>query len=316
MNSKLSSVVVIGAGTMGHSLALMFALGGKSVHLTDVDASRLEAVKPLMLSELGTLSEAGEFEGDPAGVLGRIGTSLDFRKAVATADLVVEAIVENIEAKKNLYSELLSCIGPQTIVSSNTSYLNVFPLVPEAMQKRFLITHFFSPPHIVPLVEIVSGPSTDPEVMSLVREWLKEINMSPALLKQFVPGFIVNRLQRAIGREMFYMIDEGFASPEEIDRAVKSSLALRMPIVGVVRRVDFAGVDMALRALKNPSIGLASEDRISPTVASLVEQGRFGVKAGKGFYDYCGTQEEILKNRDLKLLRIKQVMKELDAFEP
>jgi len=248
--------------------------------------------------------------------MGRLSTSVDFRKAASSCEWVVEAIVENIEAKRSLYSELVSCIGPQTIVSSNTSYLDVFPLAPEAIQNRFLITHFFSPPHIVPLVELVRGPSTDPEVISLVQGWLKGINMSPAILKQFVPGFIVNRLQRAIGREMFYMIDEGFASPEEIDRAVKSSLALRMPIVGVVRRVDYAGVDMALRALKNPSIGLASEDRVSPTVASLVEQGRIGVKAGKGFYEYSGTQEEILKNRDLKLLRIKKVMRELDAFEP
>jgi len=316
MNPKLSSVVVIGAGTMGHSLALMFSLGGKSVHLTDVDSSKLELAKSLIFSELETLSEAGEFDGDHAAVMAQISTSLDFRKAVSSCDLVVEAIVENIEAKKSLYWELASCIGPRTIVSSNTSYLNVFPLAPDGIQKRFLITHFFSPPHIVPLVEIVGGPSTDPEVISLVHEWLKGINMSPVIVKKFLPGFIVNRLQRAIGREILYMMDEGFASPEEIDRAVKSSLALRMPIVGVVRRIDFAGVDMALRALKNPSIGLASEDRISPTVASLVEQGRFGVKAGKGFYDYSGPQEEILKSRDLKLLRIRKVMKELDAFEP
>jgi len=316
MNPNLSSAVVIGAGTMGHSLALMFALGGKSVHLTDVDSSRLETAGSLILSELGTLKEADEFNGDPAVVMGRISTSIDFREAVANCDLVVEAIVEDVAAKKSLFLELASCIGPQTIVSSNTSYLNVFPLAPEAIQKRFLITHFFSPPHIVPLVEIVGSPLTDSEVVSRVHGWLKEINMSPVILRKFLPGFIVNRLQRAIGREILYMIDEGFASPQEIDRAVKSSLALRMPIVGVVRRIDFAGVDMALRAQKAPSIGLVSEDRISPTVAALVEQGRFGVKTGRGFYEYSGTQEETLKNRDLKLLQIRKVMKELDAFEP
>lgn len=315
MTSELTSIVIIGAGTMGHSLALLFAASGWKVTLTDLDPAKPVQARRLILSGLATLKEAGELDGSPDLIMDRISTDRDNGQSLESANLVIEAIVENVEAKRQLFHELAPRVGIKTIVASNTSYLNTFPLVPKALQNRFLITHYFSPPHIVPLVEIVGGPTTEPEVVSRMVAWLKNMKMTPVVIQKFVPGFIVNRLQRAMGREILHMIDEGYAEPHEIDLAVKSSLGLRMPVVGVVKRYDFAGIDMTLRALQAPSIDLISKDIISPSIKNLVDNGHLGVKTGRGFYEYDLPQEDILKERDLKLLEIRKLMREMGELD-
>jgi 3-hydroxybutyryl-CoA dehydrogenase len=309
MNPEQSTVLIIGAGTMGHSLALLYASSGWRVDLVDLDSTRLQKALNLIRSELMTLEEAGELDLPPDYVLDQIDTCEDYNQRVDSADLIIEAIIENVDAKKELFRGLADRVNPKTIVCSNTSYLNVFPLVPDSLQNRFLITHYFSPPHIVPLVEVVGGSATTKDNVARVVGWLRKMKMTPVVLRKFLPGFIVNRLQRAIGREILHMIDAGYADPQEIDLAVKSSLALRMPVVGVVKRYDFAGIDMALRALQAPSIELVSEDNISPTIKNMVEKGHLGVKTGRGFYLYKERQEEVLKERDLKLLEIRKLMR-------
>ena len=128
-----------------------------------------------------------------------------------------------------------------------------------------------------------------------------------------MPGFIVNRIQRAIGREILHMIDQGYAEPAEVDKAVKASVAIRMPIVGVFGRMDFAGLDMLMRAMQNPSIGLAVEDKVPPQLQELIDQGHYGgPRRGKGFFDYSHKPlPEILKERDMKMMKIRKLMEEL-----
>jgi len=131
------------------------------------------------------------------------------------------------------------------------------------------------------------------------------------LMKKFIPGYIVNRLQRAIAREIFHLLDHGYASPEEIDTAVKKSLGIRIPIVGVVQRYDYTGLDLALAFERNPSIHLISKDRAPKTLIHLVKRGDLGVKTGKGFYDYTSKKiEEVLKERDQKLIKLLKFLKE------
>jgi len=315
MNSE-TVVTVIGAGTMGHALALIFAQAGSRVFLTDISERVLKQARELIGSHLKTLADSEEIRESPDLIMDRIETSTDYKIFVRESDLAIEAIVEEVEAKRKLFNEMCDHIGNRTIVTSNTSYLNIFSLAPASIQKRLLITHFFNPPYIVPLVEVVGSPETDPEMISRVCHFLTSAGLTPVVLKKFIPGFIVNRLQRALGREIFYMIDEGFADPEEIDRAVKASLGIRLPILGVVARYDHAGLDMALRALKAPPIGLATEDRISPTLLKLVEKGHLGVKSGKGFFDYSAKPlEEFLRERDSKLLKVRRILRELGEIQ-
>ena len=315
MNSR-SVVTIIGAGTMGHALALIFALGGNRVFLTDISERVLTHARELIDSHLKTLAENGELRETPDLIIKRIETALDYKTFVRKSDLAIEAIIEEAETKRKLFNEIVKHIGDKTIVASNTSYLNIFPLAPASIQKRLLITHFFNPPYIVPLVEVVGNPETDPEVISRVCDILKNSGMTPVVLKKFIPGYIVNRLQRAIGREVLYMIDEGFADPEEIDRAVKASLGIRLPVLGVVARYDYAGLDMAVRALKAPPIGLATEDKLSPTLLKLVEKGHLGVKSGRGFFDYADKPlSECLRDRDLKLIQVYQLLRKLGEVQ-
>jgi 3-hydroxybutyryl-CoA dehydrogenase len=312
MKPNNATVTIIGAGTMGHALAIVFAKGGLEVRLADKEERKLVEARELIRAHLDAFDRAGEPGSPPAAAMERIMTSTDWRPLVRDASLVVEAIVEDVEEKRTLYHELARWIGDGAILASNTSYLDVFPLAPDSLQERFVITHFFSPPYIVPLVEVVGGPGTDPRIVNRVAELMRGLGMVVATLKRFVPGFIVNRIQRAIGREALYMIDEGIVEPEEIDRAIKASLGIRLPILGIFARYDFAGLDMAVNALKAPSIGLATEDRLSPTLSRLVEDGHLGVKSGRGFFDYGGRPlAEILKERDEKLMRMRDVLDEL-----
>jgi 3-hydroxybutyryl-CoA dehydrogenase len=311
MNLK-SRITIIGAGTMGHGLALVFARGGNTVFLTDNMDGALKQAMQLIRSHLETLADCNELEESPDKIIDRIVTFDDYKTACRESDLVIEAIIEDMEAKRRLFHEIAECIGDRTIVSSNTSALNIFALCPVSLQKKLLITHFFNPPYIIPLVEIVGSSEIDSTILPSICDFLKSLGMITVTMKKFIPGFIVNRLQRALRREVLHMIDEGFADPEEIDRAVKASLGIRLPILGVVAQNDYTGLDMAVRSLKAPPLGLASEDKLSPTLLKLVKLGHLGVKSGKGFFDYSGKPlNEILRERDVKLIQHRRMLQKM-----
>lgn len=214
--------------------------------------------------------------------------------------------------KRDLFGRLDELCSPQAILASNTSYLNVFEIVEVRNPGRLLITHWFAPPHIIPLVEIVPGPRTSTRTVETVRQILVQLGKEPLVLKRFMPGFVANRLQMAVTLEMYHLLDQGVVSPEELDRAVKASFGLRIPILGLAKRVDFAGLDMAQLALRNRSYHPPPVRGRSDMVDALVSQGRLGVKTGRGFYDYGGRPpEDVLRERDLKLLKLMRFLKEL-----
>jgi 3-hydroxybutyryl-CoA dehydrogenase len=316
---KSMKVVVAGAGTMGHGLALLMARGGHEVMLVDISEQILSRAMALIQSHLLMLSELGQIaENSMPAVLGRIhpGTQIE---VLSDADLVIESISEEPETKRGFYARVEALCGPEAIIASNTSYLNVFELAPESIQQRLCISHFFAPPYLIPLVEIVRGPATLHEVIDRMRSILLAAGQKPVVIEKFIPGFIVNRLQRALGREIFHLIDQGYAKPEEIDRAVLGSLGIRLPVLGVVRRYDFAGLDFALKVYSNPSIGLMNEDKTPTVLKDLVSKGHFGVKSGKGFYEYKGKQlSEIYEQRDRLLIRMRKILEEIeeDLWKP
>ena len=311
-------MAVIGAGTMGHSFAHIFAQGGYRVFLHDISEDALQQAKRLIASNLKTLTEVGLCDPESKSkILTELITyTTDLNQAVADTELVIEAIVEDADAKKTLFSKLDRIAPPHTILASNTSYLDIYQFMETNRPQKVIITHWFAPPHIVPLVEIVPGPQTAPETVAKVKNIIDALGKQTVVLKKFLPGFIANRLQAALTREVMNLIDNGYATPQDIDKATKASFGLRIPILGLVKRLDFTGLDLVQKILRNKSYTPPPIKERSETVDSLIAQGRLGVKNGRGFYDYGEIPvETILKERDLNLLKLKGFLTELGELE-
>ncbi len=310
----MKNIAVIGAGTMGHALAQVFAQGGYAVSLHDLSEERLHRAKQLIAANLETLATAGLFDLKEKDTLieKRIDYTADLSAAVGASDLVVEAVFENREVKKKLFSDLDRLAPPHAILASNTSYLNIFEWVDTSRPDKVIITHWFTPPHIVPLVEIVQGPETSPETVEAVKTVLDGLGKETIVLKKFLPGFVANRLQSALSLEAYFLIDNDYATAEDIDKATKASFGLRMPIVGLMKRSDFTGLDLVQQILRNKSYHPPALRGKCDKVDELVARGDLGVKTRKGFYDYGDRSvEDIIRERDMKLLRLKDLLKDM-----
>ena len=310
---EIKNVTIVGAGTMGHSLAQAFGQGGYEVWLNDVREEILIKAKSLIASNLKTLAEMGFLEEpEIPKILGRIHTSIKLAEGCSKSDFVLEAIFEDIEAKKALFRALDQVCPPETILASNTSFLDIFKFVETNRPKKVIIAHWYAPPHIVPLVEVVRGPQTSQQTVDQVKNLLIRLGKKPIVLSKFLPGFIGNRLQSALSMEVDFLLDNGYATAEDIDEATKASFGLRIPILGLVKRMDFSGLDLIQKLRKNQQYTAPKPRNNSETIDRLVSEGKLGVKSGKGFYDYGGrSPEEIMKERDFKLLKLREFLKSI-----
>ena len=311
--NKISNVTIVGAGTMGHSLAQVFAQAGYNVRLNDIKEEILTKAKSLISSNLQTFVEMGLLDKSlPAAILNRIQTTTKIEDAGKNADLVIEAIFEDAPAKKEMFKTLDQVCPPHAILASNTSYMDIFKFVETQRPDKVLITHWFAPPHIVPLVEIVRGPATSQETVEVVKALIIAVGKKPIVISKFLPGFIANRLQSALGNEVLFLLDNGYASAGDIDTATKASFGLRIPILGLVKRMDFTGLDLSQKILSNATYKIPPQQTQSKTVDRLVAQGKLGVKTGSGYFEYGGrSTEEIMKERDMKLIKLREFLKEL-----
>ena len=185
------------------------------------------------------------FRGPLRTLKDRIICTTNLATAAAQADLIVEAVTEDAAIKRSLFSELDTCAPLTALWASNTSSLNIFDLLPARRQAKSLIAHWYTPPYIVDLVDVVPGPGTEPEAVAAVKDLLESLGKKPIVLSKFISGFIANRLQAALNLEVFFLLDQGYATPEQIDQAVKSGLGLRMPLLGTSEksRLHGPGVD-------------------------------------------------------------------------
>ena len=314
----MTEIAVIGGGLMGHGIAIVLALAGHSVRITDSSPETLDRVPDLVASALDTLLEAGAVEASWTAerLNARIRRSADLAETVAGAELVIEAVTENPEIKRAVFVELDRLCAPDTIFASNTSYLDPFPLIPAERQKRAIVAHWYTPPYIVDLVDVVPGPETGGAVVEWVRELVLGLGQVPIVLKRFIPGYVANRIQSAISAEVYRLLDEGVASPREIDDAVIHGLALRIPVLGHLAKADFTGLELQQRALANASYEPPPPATRSRVLDDLCAAGRTGVMSGKGYFDWGErTPAELFRDRDRRLLELKAAMKRVGRME-
>jgi 3-hydroxybutyryl-CoA dehydrogenase len=307
---SIKTILVIGAGVMGHGIAQVFAQAGYRVRLMDLDQATLDRALARIKASLHTLAAEGHIaKKDIDRSLKNIQFHTEMSDAAEKADFVIEAVAEIPEFKKEIFSKLDTLCSSDVIFASNTSSLDVFSIISISNPSRVVAAHFFAPAQIIPLVEVCPGPETSPEVVALTARLMEKIGKQPVCLKKFAPSYIVNRIQNQISAAVFEMLINGYADPEDIDRAVKASLGIRLPVVGVVQSLDFTGLDVVNDIMKSRGFTL-------PVIADRVARGELGAKTSKGFYDYQGrSEEEILVKRDALYLKMLEHLKKISAFD-
>lgn len=311
MNLKdIKHVMVVGAGTMGHSIAQVYATAGFEVDLVDLSQETLDHAIKLIKSNLETLAEFNRVSIDNIpSIIKRINTTTNLGDVAPKADLVVEAVYEDRKIKGEIFLQLDKLCSENAILASNTSGLDVFRVAKVKNLERVVIHHWFAPPHIIPLVEVVKGRKTSPEIIDFSVKLLEKLGKQPIVMKKFARSFIVNKIQSSISATVYELLMRKLATPEQIDLAIKTSLGIRLPIVGVVQTQDFTGLDLVVDVAR--SLG-----KENPLVQEMVDKGDLGAKSGKGFYDYGGrSEEEILRKRDRKYLKMLGHLNEINAFE-
>ena len=285
MTGKIETIAVIGAGTMGHGIAQVAAMSGYRVHLYDIKDEFTERGMSAIRANLDKGIEKGKLTAEQReSALGNLASGSDLAAAAAGADLVIEAIPEKLELKGALYTELAAICPPGTIFASNTSSLSIAKLAESSGRAdRFIGMHFFNPVHIMKLLEIVIAEQTSPETLETCRAVAERLGKDAIVVKDF-PGFATSRLGVCLGLEAIRMVEQGVASPEDIDKAME--LGYRHPM-GPLRLTDLVGLDVRLGIADYLAEELKSDVFKAPKLMrDMVAEGRLGKKSGRGFYDW------------------------------
>lgn len=306
----VGAVAVVGAGRMGHGIALVYALAGHPVTLYDVDEGTLAASRDRIAGALDTMVAAGAATRDAADdALGTVARDADLASAVAGADLVTEAVAEDLEVKRATFEALDEHAEPDAVLATNTSGLSIDDVAgPVDDAGRVLGTHWFNPPYAVPLVEVVRGTATRDAAVESVYGALDAAGKTPVVVEKDVPGFIGNRIQAAMSYEAFSLLARGVATPAAIDRAVKAGFGFRLPIVGIFEKMDQSGLAIHREVERQLMGDLDRGTEPNPVIEELVERGETGIDAGKGVYDWTGVDvDETVAARDRALLELAAV---------
>ncbi|UHQ98768.1 3-hydroxyacyl-CoA dehydrogenase NAD-binding domain-containing protein (plasmid) [Natrinema zhouii] len=298
------SVAVVGAGTMGHGIATVFASEGYDVGLYDQDEGRLETAHDHIRESLSQLDDHDRLGVELETARNAVSSGTDLEAVIADVDLVIEAVTEELDVKRTVFETLSDLTDSETVLSTNTSGLSITEIAAATdAPDRVLGTHWFNPPHIVPLVEVVKGEETDDDLAAAMTAFLDDLGKTAITVEKDVPGFIGNRIQMAMCYEAFSLLDRGIASAEDIDKAVKAGFGFRLPSMGIFEKVDQSGIDVhyAIESYLMPELDRGTDP--NPVVSELVEQGDFGLKTGEGIYDWTDADPDaVVADRDAYLL--------------
>lgn len=308
-----AAICSLGTGLMASTTAATLAAAGHSVVFwarTEESLARGQKAARNALLELG---ENGLLRESASDCIARISGTVTLSEAVKPASFIIESLSENLDLKRSILSEAEKHCSPEAILASNTSGLLPSALaLPLRHPERFLVTHFWNPAHLIPLVELCAGENTAPETTARVKAFLEFSGKKPAVLAKEAHGFIVNRLQYALLREAFFIVDSGIATMEEVDCAMKSSLGRRLADTGPFETADLGGLDVFISIMEYLYPDLSRESAPSPLLREKVEKGDLGAKTGRGLYEWTSEKRSaILEKRQKTLIRfLKEDLKD------
>jgi 3-hydroxybutyryl-CoA dehydrogenase len=299
--SGAHNISVIGAGLMGHGIALTFARAGHPVRVFDPVRESLASLRDRIAASLRAIGVA-ETEADAA--LGRIEICESLAACVREADFITEAAPEKLDIKQQIFAEAEAAAPDRCIFASNTSVIPITRIMGGLADKsRALGTHWWNPPHLIPLVEVIRTEWTSEAAMETVTALLRDAGKTPVRVEKDVPGFIGNRLQHALWREAISLVEHGVCSAEAVDMVVISSFGRRLAVLGPLENADLVGTDLTLDIHENVLGDLEASGEPSPYLRRLVAEGKLGMKSGEGFRKWTPEEMEAVRARVYQHLR-------------
>ena len=290
-------IAVIGAGLMGHGIAQVFALAGHDVAIYDPVMASLDSAKARIVTNLKDL-------GDDQSAVERVHPTPDLAVAVRDADYVVEAVLDDLALKQKLFGEIEQHVRPDTILASNTSVIPITSIMQGlSRRERALGTHWWNPPYLVPLVEVIGTQWTSPAAIDFTMALHKDAGKQPAHVKKDVPGFIGNRLQHALWREAIALVEHGICDAETVDSVIKASFGRRLAVLGPLENADLVGTDLTLAIHQTVLPDIEHRPGPSPYLEELVAQKKLGFKSGEGFRTWSTEEQAALRAKVLQHLK-------------
>ncbi|MEW5912177.1 MAG: 3-hydroxyacyl-CoA dehydrogenase family protein [Thermodesulfobacteriota bacterium] len=317
MNAQdIQRMAVIGAGTMGAGLALSFAVAGIEARLFDISPRQLEVGRERIAKALALFQQEGVVSPEQArAVPGLIPAYRDRAAALDGAQFVLEAVPEDLALKQRLMAQMQQEAAPGTVLASNTSALYITQIAAQCPRPELVCgMHWWNPPELVPLVEVVKGQRTSEATARLVYELCQRVDRVPIMVKKEAPGFVGNRMQLALFREAMHIVEQGIADPQDVDRAVKHALGFRWSFIGPLETADLGNLDTWHRVASYLFPFLSDAKEPPARLGQLVAQGHLGVQTGQGLYDYTPQEAaDKVRRRDLYFLRERRLVKEVSG---
>jgi len=304
--SELNNATILGTGTMGPGMAAVLARAGMQVTMFDVNPEALERAKGIVGVAEGVLDRLDVAVHDG----GALRYESDQASALAGAEIVIEAIPEQLELKQRVLAEVEGHIAAETIIASNTSGLPITKIAANLRHpERVIGWHWSNPPHLIPMNEVINGERTSPAVTAAVQELTRRIGYHPVTLKKEVPGFVENRVLYAIMRECLALVDEGVIDVEGLDLAVKWGIGYKLAVVPPIQLLDMAGLDIYTAVASFLNADLSNEQGISKTATDLRDAGNLGIKTGRGFFEYTPERiAELQQQRGAALVAVRKAL--------
>ena len=288
---------VLGAGLMGHGIAQVFALHGHEVRVYDPSAQALASLRERIANNLRDLEE-------DVGAAERVAPASTIEDCVSTADFVVEAALEDLGVKQKLFAEVERYAPASAVLASNTSVIPITDIMRDIKDgARTVGTHWWNPPFLVPLVEVIGTDRTSQATIDFTMELHKAIGKTPVHVKKDVPGFVGNRLQHALWREAISLVENGICDAETVDTVIKASFGRRIAVLGPLENADLVGTDLTLAIHKTVLPAIESRPGPSPYLEKLVAEGKLGMKSGEGFRKWSAEEQAALRAKVVQHLK-------------